>query len=109
MDNVSSLGESGWKVDFELSNELGTVFTHPEKGAHLAFRGSESPLKNPRDWLKNVVNATGLEGSVEKVRKMTNKMTDAIGLTSELKRNKAYQQLKDGVGRIDRQQRIQND
>lgn len=109
VDNVSSLGESGWKVDYELSNELGTVFTHPEKGAHLAFRGSESPLKNPRDWLKNVVNATGLEGSVEKVRKMANKMTDAIGLTNELKGIKAYQELKDGAGRIDRQHRLQND
>jgi hypothetical protein len=107
VNNVSSLGKDGWKVDFELSNELGTVFTHPEKGAHLAFRGSENPLKNPRDWLKNVVNATGMEGSVEKVRKMANRMIDAIGVSNELERLNRYQQIKDGLGQFDQQHRTQ--
>ncbi len=105
VEEVSSLGENGWQVDWELSNDFGTVFTNknPDTLPNVAWRGSEAPTKNIRDWGKNVVNALGYENLAGSARKHLNNVISAIDFTGAIKKTQGYTKLQSGFDFVEKQ------
>ena len=111
VDEVSSLGANGWEVDWKLSNDLGTVFTNKNKAIlpNLAWRGSEPPTKNIRDWGKNVMNALGYENLLGSTRKHINNIAEAVGFTDAMNDSKVYRKINKGLDFMEKQNIRQND
>jgi hypothetical protein len=59
---ISGIQNAGYKHMAGLSSDLAQVFLNPETHRMtVAWRGSLSPISNPQDWIKNAINAVGLQ------------------------------------------------
>jgi len=108
VENISGIGKNGWSIDTKLSNELGTVFVKEGHTPVLAWRGSESPTKNIRDWGKNVVNGIGAENLAGNARNYVNNMIDVIDFTGAAKDTKVYGKLEAAMEFADKQKIIED-
>ncbi len=108
VENISGISKKGWSMDTELSNNLGTVFVKEGHPPVLAWRGSESPTKNIRDWGKNVINGIGAENAVGNTRNYLNKMLEVVDFTGAMKGTKAYGKLQAVMEYADKQKIIED-